>query len=223
MRRRRGYGRLVRERIRMPIGRVGSPNAPARSRRPGARRGVNITPIGRPTSSRRAGTPTTLVPSCECGSRALPGRHPWCRSSRFRRSAPAAAEVEPLRATAVRRAAARTPGQHPTSALPRSPSAWSAGSLADACLASRASRRARAIPTAAAATPSAGRVTASPSRARSTPTGPSIDIDDFACSGPSGTRVCTLKGCASDSDCHGGFCVNRTCSSQQGFCATSAV
>src|SRR5450432_4532236 len=43
--------------------RAGGPNAPARSRRPGARRGVHITPIGRPTSSRRAGTPTTLSPS----------------------------------------------------------------------------------------------------------------------------------------------------------------
>ena len=44
-----------------PVWRVGSPNAPARSRRRGARRGVNITPIRRPTSSRRAGTPTTLA------------------------------------------------------------------------------------------------------------------------------------------------------------------
>jgi hypothetical protein len=52
---------------------------------------------------------------------------------------------------------------------------------------------------------------------------PSIGIDDFACSGTSGTRVCTLKGCASDADCHGWFCVNQTCSSQQGFCASSAV
>src|ERR1019366_4710865 len=40
---------------------TGSPNAPARSRRPGARRGVNIVPIRRPTSSRRAGIPTTLA------------------------------------------------------------------------------------------------------------------------------------------------------------------
>jgi hypothetical protein len=44
-----------------PVQRVGSPNVPARSRRPGARRGVNITPIGRPTSSLPAGTPTDHV------------------------------------------------------------------------------------------------------------------------------------------------------------------
>jgi hypothetical protein len=52
---------------------------------------------------------------------------------------------------------------------------------------------------------------------------PSIGIDDFACSGPNGARVCTLKGCASDSDCHGGFCVDTTYSSQRGFCGPSAI
>jgi hypothetical protein len=59
-----------------------------------------------------------------------------------------------------------------SSMVPHRPSPWSAGSLADACLASPASPRARAIPTASAATSFAARVTAPPSRARSTRTAP---------------------------------------------------
>jgi hypothetical protein len=47
---------------------------------------------------------------------------------------------------------------------------------------------------------------------------PSIGITDFVCAGTSGSQACALKGCASDSDCHGGFCVNHTCTSQLGVC-----